>query len=168
MKRKQRKWSDKDRLLLKRLWECNTHRNEIAKRFGTTGDAVAHMARHLGYKRNPRPIRWGKIRLDFQILTYRAVGLTRRQIAEKLGIRRSHLDSRISIIRRRADRRAGMRQRADRNSRSPVSDRRAKRACLMCRVDFDSTHPGHRICNKCKNLADYHEVRSTNQWMGIY
>lgn len=168
MKRKQRKWTDEDKRFLRKMWEANVHRNEIARHFEVTGDAVAHMARHLGYKRNPKPIRWGKVKLDFQIITYRHVGLTRRQIAEKLGIRRSHLDSRINIIRRRAERKAGRRMLSERNKSKPKADTRKKRTCLPCGVEFLSTHAGNRICGACRQSAAFQDASSTETFIGIY
>ena len=46
----------------------------------------------------------------------------------------------------------------NRDNQKPQPDKphvMTTRNCLMCRVEFTSTHIGNRLCSSCKNTSDW-------------
>jgi hypothetical protein len=161
-------WTDKEKALLRELWQNNVHRNVIGRRIGCSGDAAANMARKLKLKRKPKPIRWANIRRDFLVLTYAKMGLTFEEVGKKLGMKKSTVASRVQLIRRRKERRESRTTKYNaRGIAMPRSDRQAMRPCIKCRQEFSSTHPGHRICTPCKNGPEYKDASGLPGGMAI-
>jgi hypothetical protein len=164
-------WTEQEKKILKKMWTSGAHINDICSKLNRSSSGVGAKARHMGWKRPRRAPRWGPIKLDHQIITYRHCGLTRQQVADKLGIPLRRVDTRSAVISRRAEARSRRKDNPVRPAgydSAPTSDKTKDRSCIMCSRMFESTHAGHRICINCKQGATYQETSGVDAWMGVY
>jgi hypothetical protein len=113
-------------------------------------DAIRSQARKRGVKyqgdrRGGIPvIRWTS-EMREQIVEYRLAGLSKIEIAERVGCTTQALNTIMS--------RHGIGTRIAERYRPPSAFTRV-RACMCCQTRFESTHRGNHICPRCTREID--------------
>ncbi len=92
--------------------------------------------------RDPHP-GWSAAAIE-SLRRHWADGLTTAEIASRLGKTARAVECKVYKLRAR-----GCILPARRPDKAGRSDQRARRRCLYCGDDFDSSHRGNRICSGC-------------------